>query len=94
MSKATPALTREQLQLLFPRAGKNQALTGNIPMKFFQYFEDDITQIMQQEGLTKYYRGGRYSNVVTPGKVPFITVRADAKAVKLYRRPSKVKAKA
>ena len=87
-----PALTKEQLQVLFPRAGKNKALTGNIPMKFYQYFEDDITAIMQQEGLTKYYRGGRYSNVVTPGKCPLVTVRADAKAVKLYNKPLKAKA--
>jgi hypothetical protein len=77
-------LTTQQLVTLFPQAGKNKALTGNIPMKFYQYFETEIEDAMKEDGLRKYYRGGRYSNAVAGKSYPMTTVRKDAKSVKLY----------
>jgi hypothetical protein len=77
-------LTTQQLALLFPQAGKNKAITGNIPMKFFRYFETEIAEIMKEDGLKKYYRGGRYSNAVAGKSYPMTTVRCDAHSVKLY----------
>jgi hypothetical protein len=77
-------LTKKQLTTLFPQAGKNKALTGEIPMKFFRYFEEEIVELMKEENLTKYYRGSRVSNPTKTGICPLVTVRADARAVKIY----------
>jgi hypothetical protein len=77
-------LTTQQLVTLFPQAGKNRALTGNIPMKFYRYFEAEINEAMAEDGLKKYYRGGRYSNAVIGKSYPMTTVRCDAHSVKLY----------
>ena len=81
-------LTTAQLTTLFPQSGKNKALTGNIPMKFFQYFEGEITDLMREENLKKYFRGSRVNNHRRNGAVsrsPLNTLRVDATSVKLYK---------
>ncbi len=72
------------LKTLFPRSGTNRAVTGRIPIDFFEQNEAEIRKVMRENSLRAIYRGPRISNNCRD--VPSMTRRCDAEAVLLYRR--------
>lgn len=84
-------MTIDDLKTMFPRSGKNHAVTGRIPISVFNEYEKDIRKIMRIYNLRAIYRGPRVSNAKTPwlksnnGKAA-TTMRCDAVAVLLYPR--------
>lgn len=69
------------LQHLFPKKDETAtAVTGYIPIDYFERFEDCIRKVCREEGLKTVYRGPRRNAMKT------FTARADAKAVVLYRK--------
>ena len=77
-------ITIADLKQSFPRTGKNRAVTGDIPIDFFNKHEPEIRAAMKSElGRSRVeYRGGRRSNR-TLGWFSH-TVRGDADRVKIY----------
>lgn len=68
----------------FPKViGKNEAVTGNIPIDYFNENEEEIRREMRYQGLRAFYRGGRKSN---DSHYPTHTRRCDATSVLLYRK--------
>jgi len=77
------------LRNLFPKKRRNAALTGWIPIEFFEDNESVIRKIVKDLPGTYryYYRGPRVSNrPVTPSNQPSMTRRCDATHVTIYRR--------
>ena len=74
------SLSLTTITKLFPRIGKNRALTGPIPFKFFEVYELEIRKL----GLRVFYRGPRPLNKF--GRKSNTTRRADATSVVLYNR--------
>lgn len=72
------------LKTLFPRSGNNCAVTGRIPISFFEQNEAEIRKVMRENSLRAIYRGPRISNNCRD--VPSMTRRSDAEAVLLYHR--------
>lgn len=72
-----------QLKTMFPKVRKNQAVTGNIPIAYFEKNEKEIRREMQYQGFKAIYRGPRISNM---GFLKTHTVRFDATSVLLYRK--------
>ena len=71
------------LMEMFPKVRKNQAVTGNIPMTYFEAHESDIRREMRYQKFKVAYRGPRISNA---GYYPTTTRRCDATSVLIYRR--------
>jgi len=77
------------LRSFFPKKRRNAALTGWIPMEFFENNEDIIRKIVKDLPGTYryYYRGPRISNrLMSPSNKPSMTRRCDATHVTIYRR--------
>jgi hypothetical protein len=80
-------ITLEFLKAAFPKVRANQALTGNIPIEWFDTNEGSIRETMKQHGLKAIYRGPRLSNKISYGfGQPSMTRRCDADSVLLYRK--------
>ena len=71
------------LLTMFPKVRNNQAVTGNIPIQYFEACEKEIRREMKYQGLRAFYRGPRVSN---NGSQKTHTVRFDAESVLLYRK--------
>ena len=77
------------LRNLFPKKRRNGALTGWIPMEFFEDNEAVIRKIVNDLPGTHryYYRGPRISNRPKfRSNKPTMTRRCDATHVTIYRR--------
>lgn len=79
-----PELQLWLLKKAFPKTKKNQAVTDNIPIEFFEMYESEIRQMMKYHKLKTIYRGSRISNNCK-GQ-PSMTKRCDATSVLLYRK--------
>ena len=75
----------ETLRTAFPKTRPNAAVTGNIPMDYFEMNETAIRSAMREEGLKAIYRGPRISNNCTCTAFS-MTRRCDATSVLLYRK--------
>ena len=75
--------TVDKLRQLFPKHKKNCALTGYIPMDFFNEFESHIRRAARAERAIVIYRGPRISNNCKGA--PSNTMRCDATYAVLYR---------
>lgn len=73
------SITLTTLKRDFPRGRKNQtkAVTGRIPMRFFELNEDSIRAVMHRNGLTALYRDPIQSGQHN-------TTRENAQSVILY----------
>lgn len=76
-------LTVDTLRRAFPKHKKNCALTGYIPMDFFNANEAAIRKAARAERAIVIYRGPRRSNACKC--VPSNTMRCDATHAVLYR---------
>jgi hypothetical protein len=88
-TKKEPIMSLEALRAHFPKTRRNAALTGYIPMDFFEDNEDRIRQIFKDlPGSYRFiYRGPRISNKTTSYyNKPSMTRRCDATHVLIYRR--------
>lgn len=82
-------MTFESLRNLFPKIRRNAALTGCIPMNFFEDNEDRIRKIFKDlPGSYRFiYRGPRINNQpLFRSNQPSMTRRCDATHVLIYRR--------
>ena len=82
-------MSLEALRAHFPKTRRNAALTGYIPMDFFEDNEDRIRQIFKDlpGSYRYYYRGPRISNQpMARSNKPTMTRRCDATHVTIYRR--------
>ena len=72
----------ENLRQLFPKTGRNYALTGYIPITYFNEHEKEIRAILKARGGKHrvWYRGPRKSWRVAPTT----TLRADATHAVIY----------
>lgn len=78
-------LTLTQLKTLFPRTLGNSAVTGRIPMEWFNHYEADIRKAMLGNKVKTIYRGARRSNKLSRAlDTPTMTMRCDATHVMLY----------
>ncbi len=76
-----------ELMRKFPRAGKNCAITGNIPIDFFTANEAEIRVGMRLNNLRAIYRGPRLSNnLAFFSSKASMTRRCDATSVLLYNK--------
>jgi hypothetical protein len=66
----------------FPRTGTRLAVTGRIPMEFFEANEAEIRAVMRAECFRLFYRGPRISN---RGRSRSRTRRCDATHVVISR---------
>jgi vacuolar-type H+-ATPase subunit I/STV1 len=79
----------ETLRNLFPKTRRNYALTGWIPMEFFEDNEEVIRKAVRDLPGTHryYYRGPRINNKpVFRSNKPSMTRRCDATHVTIYLR--------
>ena len=76
----TNSISLFTLKELFPKTAKNCALTGPIPLLFFEVYESEIRKL----GVRIFYRGPRPLNKY--GRKSNTTRRADANFVVLYTR--------
>jgi hypothetical protein len=72
------------IQRGFPKLAKNQAVTGYIPINWFDAYEDQVREVMRDNGLRSMYRGPRVSNNSLDRAS--MTRRCDANFVVLYRK--------
>jgi hypothetical protein len=79
-------LTLSQIQTLFPRTLGNCAVTGRIPMAWFNHYEADVRKAMRGNKVKTIYRGARLSNNLSRPRLdtPTMTRRCDATHVMLY----------
>ena len=71
------------LKTLFPKTRDNSAVTGNIPIAYFNANEKAIRAVMREAGYTRsLYRGPRSTNNCS-GR-PTMTRRCDATSVLFY----------
>lgn len=75
--------TMNAMMTMFPKVRDNMAVTGNIPIQYFEKNEAEIRREMRYQGLKAIYRGPRISN---QGFSKTHTVRFDATSVLLYRK--------
>jgi len=71
------------LRTMFPKTRKNAAITGNIPVAYFEENEKEIRKVIRAEGYRVMYRGPRVSNKQSSFSM---TCRCDATSVLLYRK--------
>ena len=79
----------DTLRNLFPKTRRNAALTGWIPIEFFEDNEALIRKLVKDLPGTHryYYRGPRISNrPMNPSNQPTMTRRCDATHVTIYHR--------
>lgn len=70
----------ENLRNLFPKTGRNYALTGYIPIEYFDENEKEIRSILKKRGGKHrvWYRGPRYKFAATT------TLRSNATHAVIY----------
>ena len=78
--------TINELKMMFPKIKGTNAVTGRIPMDFFEANEKAIRASMREHGYRAIYRGPRISNNNHRSNVPSMTRRCDATHVMIYHQ--------